>query len=297
MSPRPPKKALLFLGCTVPVRSLNYELSARKVAAALGIEMGDRPDFGCCGFPLKSIDRANATVIAARALAQAGQDRQPLVALCAACAGFLAETAHRLDNDPLGRRTVNQRLAPLGLRYRTGVKVRHFVRFILEEVGLDEIRKRFTRPLAGFAFAPHYGCHFLRPSEVWGGFDDPDDPASLARIIEATGAASLDYPSLKDCCGGGVLGIDESLAGRLAGVKLLDLADRDVTALVLVCPFCNVMYEGQQRSIIRKLDKDFAIPVIYLTQLLGLAMGFSPDDLGFRLNRIKPKGLLRSFAE
>jgi len=297
MSPRPPRKALLFLGCTVPVRSLNYELSARKVAAALGIELRDRPDFDCCGFPLKSTNQDDATVIAARALAQAGRERLPLVTLCSACAGFLAETAQRLDNDPQDRQAMNQRLAPLGLRYRKGVKVRHFVRFILEEVGLDEIRKKITRSLAGFVFAPHYGCHFLRPSEFIGGLDDPEDPASLARVIAATGATALDYPSLKDCCGGGVLGVDEALAGRLAGAKLLDLADKDVSALVLVCPFCNVMYEGQQRAIARKMEKDIAVPVIYLTQLLGLAMGMRPAELGFKLNRVKPKALLQKFAE
>ena len=287
----------MFLGCTVPVRNLNYELSARKVAEALGVGLKDMPDLGCCGFPLKSLNQPDALAIAGRALAIAGETGLPVVTLCSACAGFLAESAHVLDHDPDARSRVNQRLADLGLAYRGGVKVRHFVRFILEEVGLDEIRRKIVRPLAGFTFAPHYGCHYLKPSTVHGKFDEPYNPTSLSGLIEATGASSLDYPTLRECCGGGVLGADEDLAGRMAGAKLADLSQRDISAMVLICPFCNVMYEGQQKSIAKKLELDRKVPVVYLTQILGLALGFTPDDLGFRLNRMKPKELIKALSQ
>lgn len=289
------KQAVLYLGCTVPVRNLNYELSARKVAEALGVTLHDLPELGCCGFPLKASDQKAALVIAARALAQVGATGHPLVALCSACAGTLAEAAHLLDHDEQARQEVNQALEPLGLTYRPGVQVRHFVRFILEEVGLEEFQAKVTRPLEGHTFAPHYGCHYLKPSEVTGGFDDPENPRTLARIIEACGAESLDYASLKECCGGGVLGVDEDLAARMAGAKLQELNDAGISGLVVVCPFCNVMYEGQQKSIAKKLETKLKVPVVYLTQLMGLALGFDPGELGFKLNRAKPKSLLAEF--
>ncbi len=290
-------KALMFLGCTVPVRNLNYELSARKVAEALGVELQDLDDLGCCGYPLKGSDQEKALVIAARALAQAKQTGLPLVALCSACAGSLAEAEHQLAHNPDLRDKVNQELKAMGLEYQPGVKVRHFMRFVLEEVGLEAIQAKVTRKLEGFRFAPHYGCHYLKPSEITGGFDDPEDPQSLARLIEITGAESVNYASMKECCGGGVLGADEDLASLMAGKKLAELHEADVNGLALICPFCNVMYEGQQKAIGKKLETKLKVPVVYVTQLLGLAMGMTPEEVGLKLNRVKPKELLAAFKK
>jgi heterodisulfide reductase subunit B len=290
-------KALLFLGCTVPVRNLNYELSARKVAERLGVELADAPELGCCGFPLKGADWESALVIAARGLAAAGREGLPLVALCSACAGTLAEAAHTLDHDPELRGRINRRLAGLGLEYAPGVRVSHFLRFLLEEVGLEAIREALTVSLEGFRFAPHYGCHYLKPSEAAGGLDDPEAPESLARLIAATGAEAVDYASLKECCGGGVLGADEELALAMAGGKLEELDRAGVTALAVICPFCNVMYEGQQKAAAKRLEKKLKVPVVYVTQLLGLAMGLGPEEVGLKLNRVKPKELLKAFKE
>lgn len=290
-------KALMFLGCTVPVRNLNYELSARKVAEVLGVELQDLDDLGCCGYPLKGSDQYKALVMAARALAQAKQTGLPLVALCSACAGTLAEAEHQLAHNAELRDKVNQELKPLGLEYQPGVKVRHFIRFIIEEVGLEAIQAKVTKKLDGFRFAPHYGCHYLKPSEITGGFDDPEDPQSLARLIQLTGAESVDYASMKECCGGGVLGADEDLASLMAGKKLSELNEAGVNGMALICPFCNVMYEGQQKAIGKKLDTKLKVPVVYVTQLLGLAMGLQPDEVGLKLNRVKPKELLAAFKE
>lgn len=289
-------KALLFLGCTVPVRNLNYELSARKVAAALGVELVDMAGrLGCCGYPLKAFDQEAALVLAARALAQAAVSGLTVVPLCSSCAGTLNEAAHHLDHNPVALARVQEKLGPIGLKYLSGVRVRHLARYMLEEVGLDVIAEKILHPLNDFTFAPHYGCHLLKPSRLLEGFDDPENPTSLARLIQVTGAKALDYRYLKQCCGGGVLGADEDLAGRMAGQKLLELTEAAVTAMVVICPFCNVMYEGQQKAVAKKLVSDIKVPVVYLTQVLGLAMGMSPDELGFKLNRVKPKELLAAF--
>ncbi len=286
-------EALLYLGCTVPVRNLNYELAARLTAEKLGIKFRDVEAFGCCGFPLKSLDAFDTLVVAARNLAIAEKKGLEICALCNACAGTLAETAHALDTDAETKARVNERLAMVGLRYEGPVRVRHYMRLLWEEVGLDAIRAAVTKPLDGVVLAPHYGCHYLKPSELTVGFDSPDVPRTLAELITATGARSVEYPSLKDCCGGGVLGFSEQVANALAGTKLQDVARTEAHALVLVCPFCNVMYEGQQKKIFKETGLDLKVPVVYYPQILGLALGLSSQELGFKLNRVKPSELLK----
>jgi heterodisulfide reductase subunit B2 len=286
-------EALLYLGCTVPVRNLNYELSSRLTARELGIHFRDHEAFGCCGFPLKSLNVRETTLIAARNLALAEKEGLEICALCNACAGTLTETAHELDTNPELKEEVNQRLKEVGLRYEGPVKVRHYMRLLWEEVGLEAIKAAVKKPLTDVVLAPHYGCHYLKPSELTAGFDSPEDPRTLAELISATGAQVIDYPSLKDCCGGGLLGISEAVANSLAATKLIDVACTTAHALVLVCPFCNVMYEGQQKKIAKAAGLDLKVPVVYYPQILGLALGLSSEQLGFKLNRVKPSGLLK----
>lgn len=286
-------EALLYLGCTVPVRNLNYEVSARLTAQRLGITLRDHEGFGCCGFPLKSVSTQDSLMIAARNLALAEKEGLEICALCNACAGTLAEAAHILGTHPEIRDQVNERLEPLGLRYEGSVRVRHYMRMLWEEVGIDGIREAVTKPLDQLLLAPHYGCHYVKPSELTVGFDSPDDPKTMSQLISVTGATVADYPSLKECCGGGVLGFSEDIANALARIKLEDVAKTGAHALVLVCPFCNVMYEGQQKKIAKAAGLDLKVPVVYYPQVLGLALGFSPDELGFKLNRVKPTDLLK----
>ena len=284
----------LYLGCTVPVRNLNYELSVRRTAEKLGLDIIDLPDFGCCGFPLKSLSTRDALVAAARNLALAEAAGHDIVAICSACAATLTEANHILSHEPGTAAEVNRRLAELGLTYKGGVRVRHYTRLLWEDIGPDRLRQAVTRPLTGFRFAPHYGCHYLKPGAVMDRFDAPENPRSLGELIALTGAESVDYPGLKDCCGGGVLGVNESLAQQMAGSKLLTLSEMDVTGLVVICPFCNVMFEGQQKAIAKKMEAKFKVPLFFYPQLLGLALGFSPDEMGFKMNRIKDRDMLKS---
>jgi heterodisulfide reductase subunit B len=286
-------EALLYLGCTVPIRNLNYEVSARLTAKALGITFRDLEEFGCCGFPLKSLNVEDTLVTAARNLALAEREDLDICALCNACAGTLNEVAHQVRTRPEIREKINQRLRPIGLHVEGKVKVRNFMRLLWEEIGVEGIRKAVTRPLEGVMLAPHYGCHYLKPSELNVGFDSPDTPRTLSEMISATGAEVVNYPSLLDCCGGGLLGMSEEVANAMAAHKLADVSKTGAHALVLVCPFCNVMYEGQQKKIAKATGLDLKTPVVYYPQVLGLALGMTSEQLGFKLNRIKPTSLLK----
>ncbi len=282
----------LFLGCTVPVRGMNYELSARKVADRLGIELVDIPDFSCCGFPVKSVDIKTALVLSAKNLALAEKEGLDLVTLCSACASVLAEANEALKEDEELRNIINQEL---DIPYNGTIEVYHFVRILWEKVGPQALKEQITKPLSGIRVGAHYGCHYIKPSEVYG-FDDPENPVSLDVLIEATGAESVWYDRKLHCCGGGILGIEEGIALAMSKVKLDALKKEGVDALISICPFCTVMYEGNQRKIEKTFDTKYGIPVLYYTQLLGLALGIPPEELGFNLNRVKPKDLLAKIS-
>ena len=213
-------KYALFLGCTIPARSRNYELSARKIAGTLGIELIDLEDFICCGFPVKSGDQRSSLVLGAYNLALAESIRLDVCTLCSSCTSMLTETAYHLSEDSEEREEVSKRLALAGLHYDGGVKVRHFARILYEEVGIEEIKRHVQKPLDDLNIAIHYGCHYLKPSEVYEGFDEPEDPKTLDALVALTGAKVTPYREMKSCCGGPILPVDEKTALSVAKQKL-----------------------------------------------------------------------------
>lgn len=286
------KRWALFLGCTVPVRAQNYELAVRSVARALGIELVDVENFACCGFPVKSADEHATQLLAARNLAIASAEGLDVVTLCSACTGTLTETSRRLNTDPDFREAMNRGLENIGRSYTRSVTVKHFVRLLYEDVGLDALRRKVKKPLTGIRLAAHYGCHYLKPSEIYEGFDDPEAPRSLDELIGVTGAEWVDYDNKKFCCGGSILGIDEAVALGMSKAKLDAVARLQVDGLVSICPFCSVMYEDNQKKIEARSQTAYNLPVVYYPQVLGLAFGLPDAELGFKQNKIKVDRLL-----
>lgn len=288
------KPYALYLGCTIPQRATNFEMSSRVVAKALGIDFIDIPDMVCCGYPLAAVDDITPLSMSARILAQAEAAGADLCCLCSACAGSLTEAAHELEHNPEIREQVDEILDGLGLKYSGGVKVRHFARVLFEEITPEKIAERKTRDIP-IKVASHYGCHFLRPSEVIG-FDSVEDPKVLDELLAACGCEPIDYPEKLKCCGGGVLAVDEKLALSITNRKLEQVKALDADAMCLVCPFCNIMYDTNQKKIEQEFEKDYKIPVLFLTQVVGLAFGFSPKELGLNMNRVRTKGLLQELG-
>ncbi len=284
----------LYLGCTVPVRGLNYEMAARKVCERLGIQLVDVEGFSCCGFPVRPLDWQAGLVMAARNLALAEEAGVNVMALCSACTEMLTEANYHLREDPELLAQVNEQLAGVGRAYHGTLQVRHFARVLYQEVGLERLREEVTRPLEGFAFASHYGCHYLKPSYLYDGFDDPENPQSLDRLIQVTGARVVRYEGEEDCCGGGILAFDGDTALWMTKRKLDHVTAAGADALILTCPFCAIMYEANQRRVEGMFEVEYKLPVLYYPQILGLAMGFSPDEMGFRLNRVKPRELIKA---
>jgi heterodisulfide reductase subunit B len=281
----------LFLGCTIPTRQMNYEQSAREVAKVLGIEFVDSV-YGCCGFPVEPVDEVKALSMAAANLKIASASGDALVTLCSACGEMLNKAEKRLSEDAETARSVGKVLTQAGLAYAgEKPKVIHFARMLHDDYGLDNIRARVIKPLKDLRIATHPGCHYVRPSTLYPGFDDPEFPGTLDRLVEATGAKALDYQGKTDCCGGGILAVREDVAKAMTGKKLTKLSGR-ADAMVVVCPFCGIMYDKYQKTLEEELGIQLGLPVLYYPQLLGIALGIDSSKLGFDVNSVGVQALL-----
>ncbi|MFQ6067898.1 MAG: CoB--CoM heterodisulfide reductase iron-sulfur subunit B family protein, partial [bacterium] len=239
----------LFLGCTIPARARNYELAARRIAPELGLELVDIEEFACCGFPIKSANREASLLLAARNLSLAEKRGLDICTLCSACTSILTETNKELKENSKLRDSTNDKLGRINRKYEGKIRVRHFARILYEEIGPAKIKEKVKKDLGGIKIAAHYGCHYLKPSKIYDHFDDPEDPRTMDELISATGARFIHYDYRKQCCGGAILAVDETLSLTMAKEKIEHVKSAGADAFTLVCPFCNVMYDDNQRKI------------------------------------------------
>jgi heterodisulfide reductase subunit B len=271
------------VGCTTLARLPSYEISIRKVAEALDMELIDMEGAGCCGTThLKSIDRRTGLALAARNISIAEDMGMDIVTICNGCTEVLTDANTTLKEDTELRNDVNDILSDVGREFRGKVKVKHFVRAFLEDFGIDKIRNHVVNNLVGLRVAVHYGCHLLKPFEIMN-FDDPEDPTSLEKLVNITGATSIDYPGKLDCCTAPLLTLRHrsDLAVSIAREKLSTIK-KYADIMVTVCPFCYLMYEQSQLP----PYESFNIPIVHYPQLLGIAMGMDSQDLALSENRI-----------
>ena len=296
----------LYLGCTVPVRALNYELAARRTAERLGIEFVDLEGFSCCGYPARSLSWEAALLMTANNLALSEEQGIDICTLCSACTSTLLEANRQLQENEALRARINDQLATTtGRQYKGTVAVRHYTSVLYEEFGPRRLRELVgsavssgaAPDISSFGFAAHYGCHYVRPPHLHNWREDPENPHTLGELIEATGARLVPYEDEGGCCGGGILAIDQDMALSIARRKLDHVSAAGADGMVLICPFCDIMYETNQRSIERRFGVSYQLPVLYYPQLLGFALGFAPAELGFRLNRVKGKKTKELFKE
>jgi heterodisulfide reductase subunit B len=291
-------KYSLFLGCTVPARARNYELSTRKVAAVFGIELIDVEGFVCCGFPIKSVHYESFLLTAAKNLILSEERGLDICSLCSACTSMLTEVNKKLgENNQLREKVLKKLGIEKKYRFSNAIRVKHFARILYEDVGIENIKSNLNKELSEIKIAAHYGCHYLKPSDIYNGLDDPEHPKSLDELIKATGAVPVDYDNKNLCCGAGTLAFDDNISFSMAHKKLSSVKDAGADAISLICPFCSVMYDNNQPSIEDKFGNKYKIPVLYYPQLLGLALGMDRKELGFNMNRVKVAPLLQKLNE
>ena len=288
------KKYLMFLGCVIPYRIPSYEISARKMLERLGVEIVEMPEFNCCGLPIDSVNHDAMLVLAARNLCLAEEKGLDILTLCPGCAGTLRKVNNSLQDDKKLKAHVNGILKEIGMEFEGGkIHVRHLIQVLSEDIGFDKIKEAVVKPLVGLKVAEHNGCHILRPTKYIG-FDDPDNPVILKKLIEATGAECLDYMYETDCCGAPIIGVNDEIPLRLAGDKLRNIKAVEAEALITVCPFCHMMFDINQPRIERLLNEEFGIPVLHYPQLLGLGMGLTPKQLALDELRVNATNILKT---
>ena len=190
-------------------------------------------------------------LMAARNLSVAEAAGMDICAMCSACTSILSEINWLMENEPETRDYIQSGLAQLGRKYEGTVQVKHAARVLYEEIGADKLKAAITRDLSDLEFASHYGCHYLKPSEFYVGFDDAANPESLDALVSAVGASPVDYENKRGCCGGALLAIDENISLQMSRNKLEHIKECGADAINLICPFCSVMYDDSQRKIER----------------------------------------------
>lgn len=271
-----------YPGCSLSGLGRPYDESVRAVFGHLGLDLVEVPDWNCCGATsYMAISTEKAVALAARNLALVETMADQVVAPCAACYLVLTKAQHVLADSPAIAARVHRGLTDAGLAYRGTVRVRHPLDVLVNDVGLDALRARVVRPLDGYRVAPYYGCQVVRP---YGNFDDTRDPQSLERVLAAVGAEPVMYPVKTRCCGGSLTGTREDVGLELNGILLREARRRGANVVATLCPLCQFNLEAYQDQIGRRFGEDVTIPVAYVTQLVGLALGLEPRALGLHRN-------------
>ena len=286
----------LFLGCTIPARLSQFESSSRAVMGQLDVRLTDIRDFNCCGYPIRNINFRTFALFSARNLALAEKNNLNIMALCKCCYGSLKKVDRLMKGDASLRKDINSILKREGLTYEGGIEVRHFLWVLFHEVGIEPIKAKVKRTYEGLKIATHYGCHGLRPSETVQ-LDDPVAPSLFERLVELTGAETVDWVTRLECCGAPVRGINDDLSTALAEKKLADGSRAGADYLCSACPYCQIQFDTVQRAILSRGSTDHQLPSVLYPQLLGLAMGIDPEALGLEMNQVSIDGLKNFLSE
>jgi heterodisulfide reductase subunit B len=271
-----------------------YDTSARAVAQVLDMELIELDDWNCCGStPYTVVDELSAFCCCARNLALAEKRGFDLVAACSDCYLILNRTDQHFKEYPEIKIKINEALAAGGLEYHGTVKVRHILDVFANDVSMEDIKAKVKVDLGGLKVAPYYGCQVVRPTP---NFDDPEYPQSLERIIDSLGAQSINYPLKTRCCGGSLILSEEDIALGLMH-KLLDNAlVNGADCIVTVCPFCQLNLDAYQGMVNKKFKTNFNLPILFFTQLMGIAFGIEGKAVGLKYNIVPANKVLASYV-
>jgi succinate dehydrogenase / fumarate reductase cytochrome b subunit len=278
-----------YPGCLASLSAKELDTSTRAIAAKLGTELVELESFTCCG--AGDIHEAKPDYylhLNARILGQAERvGCETLLTICNVCTLNLRQANKKLRSDPEELARVNANLEQVGAAtYAGGVEVRHLLWEVSEGDGYERFKGIATKSLRGLRIAPFYGCQILRPSKLLG-FEDPDRPESLERLIEACGAEAVDYPAKVKCCGFPIVLAREDVALGEAILPLEQAVEAGADAIVTPCPLCHLSLDAWQAKAEKKAGREFGIPILHLAQLLGAAAGIDEDELKFKRHVVR----------
>jgi heterodisulfide reductase subunit B len=279
------EKYIFYPGCGMETSAKAYNESLQEVIGPLEMELDEVKDWNCCGATeYLGISLVPAYALISRNLAIAARQKdgsRTLIASCSACYLNLAKADHYMAERPVLGEKVNEALAAGGLRYTPGeLEIRHLLDVIINDIGLDKVSAEVKQPLKGLRVAPYLGCMVPRPDykKHW---SDHEHPQELDRLLKALGAEVIDFPLKTHCCGGHMTQISPSTAFELIRRLVSSAAQYDADVMVTVCPMCQMNLDAYQNEMNHHFHTDYKMPILFFTQLMGIAFGIDPKKLGF----------------
>ena len=288
------KKVAYYKGCLASLSAKELDTSTKALAPKIGLELVELESVTCCG--AGDIHEAEPDFylhLNARILSYASAtDADTLLTVCNVCTLNLRQANWQLVGDAELRARVNENLLSVGVpAYERDVDVRHLLWELAEEEGFERLKAVAHKGLKGLKIAPFYGCQILRPSRVLG-FEDPDRPSSLERIIEACGGEAIDYPAKLKCCGFPIIQAREETALGELVQPIEQAVDAGADAMVTPCPLCHLSLDAWQSKLKAVTGRDFRMPILHLSQLIGVAAGLTESELKFRRHVVSVKPVL-----
>jgi len=276
---------IYYPGCSMESSAKAYSDSVEAVCKKLGIGLKEIEDWNCCGATeYSSLNLTPAYALIARNLALAEKQangNQEIIAPCSACYLNLAKTDHYMHEDQAFGKKINEALAAGDLHYTPGkLTVRHLLDVVINEIGLETIRQKVTKPLNGLRIAPYLGCMLPRP-DYGARYSDAEQPAELDNLLSALGAEVVDFPLKTHCCGGHMTQIGPETAFELIRRLIAAADEAKADVIVTVCPMCQMNLDAFQEQMNNHFKTNYKMPVLFFTQLMGIAFGEKAEALGF----------------
>jgi len=277
-------KCIYYPGCSQKASSISYEKSFLAVAKALGIEIIELEDWNCCGTTVAiSLNKNLSLTLAARNLALAEPHNLPVVAPCPSCYISLNKVNKLFKENDSITKEVNESLNEGNLNYKGKVKVYNILDFLVNEVGIDKIKEKVIHPFTGIKIAPYYGCQMVNPYATG---DNNDNPQNIEKIIEALGAIPIDHPSKTVCCGGSMMFTKKEHSEKMSNEILKSIADAKADMITTPCGLCQVNLDFAKKVSQHNSGENISMPVLSITQLIGIALGVNPSDLMVNVKKI-----------
>ena len=273
------KQYAYFPGCSLEKLALSYHTSSVESTKKLGVELKELEDWNCCGATTYfHVDQLLANALVARNLAMAEKDGLNLVAPCSACYKNAYFTNKYMKEDPDLAEHINYALEEDNLKFNGTIEVFHLMEIFADDIGMEELKSKVTNPLDGLKVAAYYGCQIVRPKKNG---DNAENPQFFEELISATGAESVNFPDRLRCCGGSLIMTSRHAALDMVRVLLQNATDNEAEVIATACPMCQINLECYQTQVNDEFGTKFSVPILYFTQLLGLALGVNRKKLGF----------------
>lgn len=291
-------KVAFYPGCVARGGCPELYTATLKVCQKLDIELEELTGAACTGAGvLQEKDRKLGDALNARTFAMAERKGLPIMTICSTCQGVMSQANKRLQDDAAYRAQINEVLKEEGLEYTGNVEIKHLLWVMVEDLGVDKVKTLFTRKLQDLRIAPFYGCYIVRPSWALGFSEHPDRQGALETLIEAVGATVVDFEGKTKCCGLPILLINEKNSVDMVAKHTSTAQHLGANAMVTPCPLCHLNLDGYQPKAAKQSGIAIHMPILHLPQLMGLAMGFSPKEMGMERHIVSTRAVEEKIAE